>query len=136
MCIQRGKIWCGFPYQLLQTLQGEVLRRHCSWDSLCQTAVVRGKPALFSSDLTPPMEIVSFAPQNGARQMVASTRLLRHILRCVPSLTMTLVTLMLLNSSTPITKDVVFKLASDRENSVKELEISYDSATPARAEIA
>lgn len=85
---------------------------------------MRAKLALFSSDLIPLMEIVSFAPQDGARQIVASTRLLRHILRFVTPLMITLVTSMLLSSSTPITKDVVFKLVSDRENSVKEPEIS------------
>lgn len=44
-----------------------------------------GNLASFPSDLTPLMEIFFFASWDGARQMVTSTRLLRHILWCITS---------------------------------------------------
>lgn len=81
------------------------------------------KVVSFSFELAPPVEIVSSAPQGGAGQMFAFTRLLRQIL-LEHTRNGDAGSIHVFNFSAPITKDEVFLLPSDRENSVKESEIS------------
>lgn len=69
------------------------------------------------------MEVVSFAPQGGAGQMFAFTRLLKQIL-LKHTHSDDIGSIHVVNSSSSITKDEVFLLPSDRENSVKKSEIS------------
>lgn len=77
----------------------------------------------FSFESAPHTEVVSFAPQGGSGQMFAFTRLLRQIL-LEHTRNDDVGSIHVFNSSAPFTKDGVFLLPSDRENSVKESEMS------------
>lgn len=77
----------------------------------------------FSFELASHVEIVSFAPQGGAGQMFAFTRLLKQIL-LEHTHNDDIGSIHVFTSSSPITKHEVFLLPGDRENSFKNSEIS------------